>query len=119
MRKFEKVENEEFFDGCAPALRVIRAGTWLTVYRALPYGWSQLHEKKRKGQRKMINDRPEMIELARCCSVTLKAMHMIGYRAYVPDHMDVVKYQKRNSTHRFYEVPNFRNSLEKNIFPEK
>ena len=30
------LENSNFFEGGAPALRVIRAGTWLTVHRSLP-----------------------------------------------------------------------------------
>ena len=41
-RNFENFENSrknhKFIEGCAPALRVIRAGTRLTVHRSLPYG---------------------------------------------------------------------------------
>ena len=32
--KSRKIKN--FIQGAAPALRVIRAGTWLTVHRSLP-----------------------------------------------------------------------------------
>ena len=40
-RNFEKSRNFEdfnfFVEGGGPALRVIRAGTWLAVHRSLPY----------------------------------------------------------------------------------
>ena len=39
-RVFEQIEKLKFLENCsegvAPALRVIRAGTWLTVHRSLP-----------------------------------------------------------------------------------
>ena len=33
----KKIENAEIVEGGAAALQVIRAGTWLTVHRALPW----------------------------------------------------------------------------------
>ena len=60
---FEKVENEEIFLKCeslknngktiaggASALRVLRAETWLTVYRSLPY------QNRAKRARRRLHD---------------------------------------------------------------
>ena len=46
----QSLKHDRFVEGNAPALRVIRAGTWFTVHRALPYwnSWIRNQERARE-----------------------------------------------------------------------
>ena len=82
-RKFEKYEKLE--KKGAPALRVIRAETRLTVHRALPVA-----KPARLGSAE--NDEPmqNFVELARFYSMTLIKVHRIRFRAYVDDQYESI-----------------------------
>ena len=90
--KFSEISRIcENFERGAPALRVIRAGTRLTVHRSLLYSsFSKSNSetvlsRADLGPHKMMNYRPKMIELTRFCSMKHMNSQRKPCRAYVED----------------------------------
>ena len=79
-RKFQKISKFwKNVEGCAPALRVIRAGTRLTVHRSLPYWCNR-------------NTRPQSTEFF--CNV-----HLFGDVFGEQNHHDMRKWNYRSEFH--------------------
>ena len=71
-------------------LRVLRAETWLTVYRTIAIR-KQVDKKNKKEP--TINDTTfeNFVELTRFCSITLIKVHRKSCRAYIEDQPGCVK----------------------------
>ena len=129
--KFSEMSKiSENSEGGAPALRVIRAGTRLTVHRSLPWlvEWkyssfskSNTETLAKPGRLGPAQNNKPMRNLSsyqgfarwhdeKCTGFVVERISKIN--------MDMIKARERNEKHRFYEVPDFQKFRKKGNFKE-